>query len=301
MKGKLSLIIILLLAVSCVWADYYDWSKPAKRIHDGILLGQVAAENPNQNVFCLQIDLTKNYKFYTNPRITDEENYIDGERETWKMTVRDFMRKFQNDSRRMLVAVNNDFFSPWLPKNATDPANLINFAVSDGVPVSSPVGTPCFIVTKDGQYKIEELRPGDDISNIWVACGSSGWCLRDGVAIDGDQGLHPRTVCGMSEHGKYLYLMVIDGRRHRSVGATIKQEGEWLKYFGAWNGINFDGGGSSAMVYWDITEGVQSNRCKIINQPNATQWTGKTIKEEDAGFHIQERKVANCLGIYIDL
>ena len=105
----------------------------------------------------------------------------------------------------------------------------------------------------------------------------------------------------MSEHGKYIYLMVIDGRRNASIGATCRDEGEWMKYFGAWDAINFDGGGSSIMVYWDFAEGLVGNRCKILNQPNGTEWRKKSVEEEIKGFHMGERNVANFLGVYIDL
>ena len=298
---KLFCVFAVLLCALFLYSDNFDWTKPAKRIADGILLGQIAAENPNQNVYCLRIDTEMGYKFYTTPRISDEEGYIDGERETWKKTLKNFMKAFQSEEKLMLVAVNNDFFSPWPPKNPNDPANLINFSVSDGVLVSSPVGTPAFIVDKNGKCSIREVKKGDDISDVWVACGSNGYVLKDGNPIKGDGAFHPRTVCGVSQDGKYVFFMVIDGRRHRSRGADNLEEGNWLKYFGAYNGINFDGGGSSAMVYWDITERKTENRCKFINQPNAVNWLAKTQEEEDAGFYIQERNLGNSLGVYKEI
>lgn len=294
---KVILIISLCLFSIVAFADY-DWNLPAKRIYDGILFACISSENPNQNVYCLRIDTSKNLKFYTTPRI--EDNYIDGERETWRVTVRESMRKFQSDNKLMLVAVNNDFFSPWPPKNAIDPANLCNFAVSDGVVVSSPGECPCFVVTKDGKCLIKHITKDTDISDIWVACGSSQYCLKDGVVVPGEVARHPRTVCGVSKDNRYVYLMVIDGRRHASVGATIEEEGKWLKYFGAYDGINFDGGGSSTMVYWDLTEKEIKNRCKLLNQPNSISYNKKTIEEENAEYYIQERRVANILGVYVE-
>lgn len=295
---KILFVFVMFLFSVFLSADSFDWTKPAKRIDDGILLGQIAAENPNQNVYCLRIDTEMGYKFYTTPRITQEEGYSDGERETRKKTLKNFMKDFQREDRLMLVAVNNDFFSPWPPKNPDDPANLVNFSVSDGVLVSSPVGTPAFVADRNGKCSVREVKKGDDISDIWVACGSNCYVLKEGEPLKGDGAFHPRTVCGVSRDGKYVYLMVIDGRRHRSRGANNIEEGNWMKYFGAWNAVNFDGGGSSGMVFWDITEIKAENRCKFINQPNAADWLRKTVEEEDAGFHIQERSLGNCLGVY---
>ena len=58
---------------------------------------------------------------------------------------------------------------------------------------------------------------------------------------------HPRTAVGYNADGTKLVLMVIDGRSDVSDGATGKEVGELLRYAGCTEGLNFDGGGSSAM------------------------------------------------------
>jgi len=91
---------------------------------------------------------------------------------------------------------------------------------------------------------------------------------------------HPRSAAGISADGKYLYLLVIDGRSAGSVGATEKETSSILRLLGSWNGINLDGGGSSALVI-RFPDGI-----RVVNTP-VHRFSG------------QERAVAGCLGIYI--
>jgi len=84
---------------------------------------------------------------------------------------------------------------------------------------------------------------------------------------------HPRTAVGLSQDGKTLYVAVIDGRQTGfSVGMKCSEVGTLLKGLGAYNALNLDGGGSSAM--WVSGSGV-------VNSPS----DGST------------RVVANHLGI----
>ncbi len=50
----------------------------------------------------------------------------------------------------------------------------------------------------------------------------------------------------------------VDGRQAASVGVTIVELAELMKEFGAWDALNFDGGGSTTMV-------VQG---RIVNAPS---------------------------------
>jgi exopolysaccharide biosynthesis protein len=58
----------------------------------------------------------------------------------------------------------------------------------------------------------------------------------------------PRTAVGVSANGRYVYLITIDGRQPGfSDGATLFETAEWLRRFGAYQGLNLDGGGSTTM------------------------------------------------------
>ena len=58
--------------------------------------------------------------------------------------------------------------------------------------------------------------------------------------------LHPRTGFGVSQSRDTLFFLVVDGRGV-SKGCTTKVMAEILKHYGAWNAVNWDGGGSSCM------------------------------------------------------
>ncbi|MDY5330601.1 MAG: phosphodiester glycosidase family protein [Anaerovibrio sp.] len=61
------------------------------------------------------------------------------------------------------------------------------------------------------------------------------------------KGRAPRTALGIKADGKII-LMVIDGRQSHSIGTTLTETAQLLQKFGAVNGFNLDGGGSSEMV-----------------------------------------------------
>lgn len=58
---------------------------------------------------------------------------------------------------------------------------------------------------------------------------------------------HPRTALGLSQDGKKLYLVVVDGRTTLSVGMTCGELATLIKGLGAFHAANLDGGGSSSM------------------------------------------------------
>lgn len=61
------------------------------------------------------------------------------------------------------------------------------------------------------------------------------------------RGRAPRTAFGVTADGRYL-LAVVDGRQSHSIGCTLQEMAELMIQFGAVDAINFDGGGSSALV-----------------------------------------------------
>ena len=89
-----------------------------------------------------------------------------------------------------------------------------------------------------------------------------GWprILRDGqdVAVDAPtvegtisrnaETRHPRTAIGFSRDSSTLFLLVVDGRTQQSVGMTLVELAAVMRRVGAWQAMNFDGGGSSTMV-----------------------------------------------------
>jgi hypothetical protein len=89
-----------------------------------------------------------------------------------------------------------------------------------------------------------------------------GWprILRDGENVAGDaatvegtisrnaEARHPRTGVGVSRDGNTLFLLTVDGRSENSGGMTLVELADALRRLGAWQALNFDGGGSTTMV-----------------------------------------------------
>lgn len=74
---------------------------------------------------------------------------------------------------------------------------------------------------------------------------------------NGGGGLQPRTAIGQRQDGTVL-MLVIDGRKLDSVGATLKEVQDIMLENGAYNAANLDGGSSTTMFY----DG------KLINKPS---------------------------------
>ncbi len=93
----------------------------------------------------------------------------------------------------------------------------------------------------------------------------------------------PRTAFGLNRNGRWLTLMVVDGRQDGySEGVTFPELGELMISFGVYTGVNLDGGGSSTMVIKGSDE-----KPRVLNSPIDLNVPGK------------ERAVANHLGLYI--
>jgi hypothetical protein len=87
------------------------------------------------------------------------------------------------------------------------------------------------------------------------------------VADPGDKALHPRTALGFDGKGKWLLLVVVDGRQPGfSEGVTLYELAGILQARGCTQAINLDGGGSSIMLIQDPSGGVRT-----VNSPSGKQ------------------------------
>jgi len=106
---------------------------------------------------------------------------------------------------------------------------------------------------------------------VYNAVGGNKMLVEDGQPVDPGTWdpmgkaleLHPRTSVGLSSDGGKLIIIVVDGRQAGySEGVTLPEMSEYLMEFGTHTGLNFDGGGSSTMVF-----GTPSGP-EIINNPS---------------------------------
>jgi Phosphodiester glycosidase len=125
------------------------------------------------------------------------------------------------------------------------------------------------------------LRKAGDIPG-WMSVVVSGSpaLLRDGELVGYRHPRHalyrnPRTAIGLSQDGSTLFLLVVDGREGSAQGMTCRESAKVLREHGAWNAINLDGGGSSALF--------------IEREGGVVNHTGEV-----------ERPVVNHLGFFFD-
>ncbi len=165
------------------------------------------------------------------------------------------------------IAINASYFSPCCAPGEKD---LSGLALSRGEVVSPPVrhgpGDCVLAITRDNRALItksdDRFREGD----YWTAVAGSGIVLEGGVkppakSGPGSNAAHPRSAAGISRDGRFLILLVIDGRQPgHSMGATLDETADWLLRFGAHDGLNLDGGGSTTLVRATAGDPVVLNR-----------------------------------------
>lgn len=145
---------------------------------------------------------------------------------------------------------------------------------------------------KFAHYLEREIKLGDTLkiilgfnpicNNINTLVGGWPRLVKDGISlIKSDSTIegvftrfskvkHPRTGIGISKDSTTIYFVTVDGRQESSSGMALEEFAELMIEQGIYQGLNFDGGGSTTMVINN----------KVVNNPS--DQTG-------------ERKVGNCI------
>jgi exopolysaccharide biosynthesis protein len=163
---------------------------------------------------------------------------------------------------KVRLAINSNFFAPCCAAVA-EPKTVIGLLVSKGQVVSPPTSDPLqseavLAVTRDNHAVIAQA-PQIDLKYVYTAVAGSAIIVQNGVDTsasspnEGDPAHpNPRTVAGLSDHGRYLYLVTIDGRvPGYSRGTTNAQSAALMLALGCTDALNLDGGGSTEMVRAD--------------------------------------------------
>lgn len=118
--------------------------------------------------------------------------------------------------------------------------------------------------------------------NIQEAVGGSVSLVTNGnVVSHTDETIEPRTCIGISEDGRKIFMLAVDGRNFwYSNGMQFEELGACMRAMGAHNAINLDGGGSTTF-FIRTTPAFDEGRFQVRNWP--TDGGGK------------ERAVANGL------
>lgn len=110
---------------------------------------------------------------------------------------------------------------------------------------------------------------------------------------------HPRTAVGLK--GKKLLMVTVDGRSEIAAGMNLFELGRFMKWLGAENAMNFDGGGSTTMwISGEPDNGIVNYPSDNIQQKNTAAFKpgmdldnlpASTKQRDKSG----ERPVANVL------
>lgn len=265
----------------------YDWSQVPQQ-HPGIQHAQLTLSSPRLMLInAMRVDLS-------NPgiRLAHSEKYTswvpDSAESVWHKPS-DMITSNRARGVNMVAAINASAYASG-PGGTS--ANVLGLAMDRGTLVSPPEATvvgrrTSFTFDTAGFARIRAAVTGFDTSNVFTAVSgyakenTNSFVLQKGYVTGGALlGPDPHTALGLSADNRYLILMTIDGRTAASLGATTQEVGEFLRYFGCFNGMNMDGGGSTCMAtYQPATNSVQ-----VLNVPSDGS----------------ERIVGSTLGVYYD-
>lgn len=284
-----TIIGILVLVGMCLGGYlFYDRGRPApipmkQELYEGVTYRRVVRYFPRPMIaHVLTVDTkAKGIDFLVTP--PDSE----GETPLKARTTSQFLEEFS-----LQIAINGGGFSPWWSRSPADyyphvgdPIAPFGFTASDGEVYWTTADTegipPALYISRRNALTFNN-KP----NRVHMAIsGDRMIVLKGEIApdIDGED-VEPRTAVGINRNGRYVYLVVVDGRQpFYSDGATFAELAQLLIDQGAFAAMSLDGGGSSTMVVED-SEG----RPRILNSPIDHYIPGT------------ERPVGTHLGIYIN-
>ena len=280
--------MVILLALCVGGYLLYARARPApvpikQKLYDGVTYRRVVRVFPRPMIaHVLTIDTrAKGIEFLVTP--PDSE----GEKPLKARTTSEFLADFG-----LQIAVNGDKFQPWWSNSpadyyphAGDPVAPSGFSASNGevywIGNVEDVGVePTLYISRRNV-----LGFNNQPSRVYNAISGDRMIVLKGKVVEDldEEELEPRTALGINRNGRYLYIVVVDGRQPLySNGATYVELAELLIDQGGYAAMGMNGGGSSTL-------GVESGKGqpKILNSPIDNYIPGR------------ERPVGNHLGIYI--
>jgi hypothetical protein len=282
-----SIAVLLLLAASQASIIVNPWVPIFKGIDHAT--GQMipdAVDPRHQAVNALRIDLSDpDVQMFTDPPCTN----CSPPYETIGYSTSSFLRVYG-----VQVAVNANFYVNCCIYNDGVPIDVTGLSISKGRVVSqqeAAIDSSNVMFTTNKQViMIATNWPPTMTNGIYTAVSGHYALVTNGVNIgysylglpDTIHQVQPRTAVGVSQDGRYFYLITIDGRQDPySIGALDPETADWLIRFGSYNGINLDGGGSTTMVMADC----HGNPIEL-NKPS------------DLLVYGRERVLGNHLGVF---
>ena len=98
--------------------------------------------------------------------------------------------------------------------------------------------------------------------------------------------MHPRTAVGFDAEGRFLHLVVVDGRQPgRSEGMNCFELAEYMKGLGCHAAVNLDGGGSSVMILSD-----RKGARRVVNRPSTIKNGKRVARPIPVGLVVRKKK-----------
>lgn len=115
-------------------------------------------------------------------------------------------------------------------------------------------------------WQITGLPSDFEWQNIHEAVSASPVLITNGKKHSGSSSFwtarHPRSAVGISRDDSQVMFLVVDGRSKESAGINLLDLVDFLDHMDAYQGMNFDGGGSSGIA------GKINGKGKLLNHPN---------------------------------
>ena len=286
---KIGLGVIVSLMLCTGGYLLYDRGRPApvpvkQKLYEGVVYRRLVRVFPRPMIaHVITVDTkAKGISFLVTPADSKDEMPLKAR------TTSQFLEEFG-----VQVAVNGDGFSPWWSRSVADyyprpgdPVAPFGFSASNGDVYwdgenDGDIGVePTLYINRRNALSFNN-RPNNVHSAI---SGDRMLVLKGEIIPDLDNSeVEPRTAIGTNRNGRYLYIVVVDGRQpFYSDGATFVELAEILVEQGAFAAMSMDGGGSSTLV----VEG-EDGLPRLLNAPIDNYIPGR------------ERPVGNHLGIFV--
>ncbi len=282
-------LIVLLVLIGLALGGYaiYNGDRPApvplkQTLFDGVTYRRIVRYVPHfaiAHVLIIDTRVKGTYLFVTPPDHA-EGPPLDAR------TTSQFLQEFG-----VQIAVNGDGFTPWWSRtpldyypHVGDPVTPNGYSASGGTIYArgdqDPTPEPTLFISRRNALSFNKI-PG----RVYYAISGDYMLVQQGRPVAGldDSVTNPRTAIGASANGRWLYLVVVDGRQpFYSEGMTFAELANLLDSLGAANAMSLDGGGSSTLVIQG-----EDGQPRILNSPIDHYIPGT------------ERAVANHLGIYL--
>ncbi len=286
LSGALAAIILLLLGGYALLTRGRPAPIPVKqRLYEGVTYQRQVRLLPHAAIIhIVKVDTqTKGLHLLVTPPDFEEEPPLQAR------TTSQFLQEFN-----LQIAINGDGFYPWWSRGPLDyyphPGDRVTpngFSASGGKiyaqGLADAVGQkPTLYISRRNDLSFNN-RPG----RVFHALSGDRMLVEKGEIVSGldDSTLEPRTAIGINRNGRWLYLVVVDGRQpFYSQGVTFQELARILREHGAYFAMALDGGGSSTLVIED----PKSGQPLVLNSPIDQYVPGR------------ERAIANHLGISVE-